>query len=207
MYRRPQHARIVLALSALDAPLLQEAKCYFAGGTAISLQLGEYRRSDDIAFPCADTDGYRRLRESVFDHGLKEIFPRGIDVLREPRFDQYGIRSILRVDGQPIKFEITREGRIQLAGAAVPGLPVPCLARGDLFAERLLANVDRHLDGSALSRDVLADLLTEWGNLESQPDTARVSSINDVYRARYPDRHLRDAHVGGASLATRRGRL
>lgn len=27
--------------------------------------------------------------------------------------------------------------------------------------------------------------LTAWGNLESQPDTARVSSINDFYRARF----------------------
>ena len=27
--------------------------------------------------------------------------------------------------------------------------------------------------------------LTEWGNLESQPDTARVSSLSDFYRARF----------------------
>jgi len=27
--------------------------------------------------------------------------------------------------------------------------------------------------------------LTEWGNLESQPDTARVASISDFYRARF----------------------
>ena len=27
--------------------------------------------------------------------------------------------------------------------------------------------------------------LAEWGNLESQPDTARVSSLNDFYRARF----------------------
>jgi uncharacterized protein (TIGR02677 family) len=27
--------------------------------------------------------------------------------------------------------------------------------------------------------------LTEWGNLESQPDTARVATINDFYRARF----------------------
>ena len=27
--------------------------------------------------------------------------------------------------------------------------------------------------------------LTEWGNLESQPDTARVASITDFYRARF----------------------
>ena len=27
--------------------------------------------------------------------------------------------------------------------------------------------------------------LTEWGNLKSQPDTARVASISDFYRARF----------------------
>lgn len=32
--------------------------------------------------------------------------------------------------------------------------------------------------------DALAKL-TEWGNLESQPDTARVSTLSDFYRARY----------------------
>jgi hypothetical protein len=170
MYRRPQNVKIALALSAMDALLLQEAKCYFAGGTAISLQLDEYRRSDDIAFLCADADGYRRLRESVFDHGLKEIFPRGIDLLREQRSDQYGVRAIFRVDGQPIKFEIVREARIQVACAASPDLPVPCLAREDLYAEKLLANVDRYLDGSALSRDILDLMVMEqrWGPIPTE---------------------------------------
>lgn len=165
MYRRPQHAKIALALSAMNASLLQESKCYFAGGTAISLQLDEYRRSDDIDFLCADANGYRELRESVFDHGLKEIFPHGIDLLRDQRSDQYGIRAILRVEGQPIKFEIIREGRIELASAAVSDLPVPCLARGDLYTEKLLANVDRYLDRSALSRDILDLMVMEhrWG--------------------------------------------
>lgn len=27
--------------------------------------------------------------------------------------------------------------------------------------------------------------LTEWGNLQSQPDTARVGSLSDFYRARF----------------------
>ncbi len=154
----------------MDAPFLQEAKCYFAGGTAISLQLDEYRLSDDIDFLCADADGYRMVRESVFDHGLKEIFPHGIDALREPRSDQYGIRAILRVDRQPIKFEIVREGRIPLAGASVPDLPVPCLAREDLYSEKLLANVDRYLDGSTLSRDILDLMVMEqrWGPIPAE---------------------------------------
>jgi uncharacterized protein (TIGR02677 family) len=37
--------------------------------------------------------------------------------------------------------------------------------------------------------------LAEWGNLESQPDTARVSSLNDFYRARFL---YRLSHAGEA---------
>jgi hypothetical protein len=187
MYKRPQHAKIALALSAMDVPLLQEAKCYFAGGTAISMQLDEYRRSDDIDFLCADADGYRRLRESVFDHGLKEIFPHGIDMLREPRSDQYGIRAILRVDGQPIKFEIVREGRIQITGAATPDLPVPCLVRADLYTEKLLANVDRYLDRSALSRDILDLMVMEqrWGPIPTESWTKAERAYGAAVKTAY----------------------
>lgn len=38
--------------------------------------------------------------------------------------------------------------------------------------------------------------LAEWGNLESQPDTARVSSIEDFYRARF----LYRLSVGGEAV-------
>jgi hypothetical protein len=36
MYRRSRNAKIALALSAMDAPLLDGTKCYLGGGTAIS---------------------------------------------------------------------------------------------------------------------------------------------------------------------------
>jgi uncharacterized protein (TIGR02677 family) len=40
--------------------------------------------------------------------------------------------------------------------------------------------------------------LAEWGNLESQPDTARVSSIEDFYRARF----LYRLSLGGEAVET-----
>ena len=42
-------------------------------------------------------------------------------------------------------------------------------------------------DGLPRIEDVNAALtqLTAWGNLESHPDTARVSSLSDFYRARF----------------------
>ncbi|MGJ7541506.1 TIGR02677 family protein [Variovorax sp. LT1R16] len=44
--------------------------------------------------------------------------------------------------------------------------------------------------------------LTEWGNLESQPDTARVASISDFYRARYLYRLSQGGEAVEAALAT-----
>ena len=43
--------------------------------------------------------------------------------------------------------------------------------------------------------------LAEWGNLESQPDTARVASINDFYRARYLYRLSRGGEAVESALA------
>ena len=45
----------------------------------------------------------------------------------------------------------------------------------------------RWIDGVPKLEEVQAALaqLAEWGNLEAQPDTARVASISDFYRARF----------------------
>ncbi|MDR2154375.1 MAG: TIGR02677 family protein [Burkholderiaceae bacterium] len=43
--------------------------------------------------------------------------------------------------------------------------------------------------------------LTEWGNLESQPDTARVASLNDFYRARFLYRLSQGGEAVEAALA------
>lgn len=170
----------------MHAALLREARCYFAGGTAIALQLGEYRESVDIDFLCAEQAGYRLLRAAVFDHGLAALFPTGVDMLREVRADRDGIRAVLAVETVPVKFEIVREARIALEGNDVPDIPVPCLARTDLFAEKLLANADRYGDKSALSRDVI-DLLVmrrHWGEIPAMAwSKARLAYGESVDRA------------------------
>ena len=111
--------------------------------------------------------GYRNLRQEVFEHGLKRMFSPEVELLREPRADQYGVRAVLSVNGQPIKFEVIREGRIAVEGELVEGLPVPCLSRNDLYTEKLLANADRWADKSVMSRDIidLAMMIHRWGAL------------------------------------------
>lgn len=189
MYKREHHRRIGAALEALDAGILLQARCFFGGGTAIALQLGEFRESRDIDFLCADQGGYRLVRERVADRGIGALLLPGspVEVVREARLDRDAIRAVLAVDSMPIKFEIVREARIDLAGEAVPGIPVPCLFRTDLFAEKLLANADRYADKSASSRDII-DLLVmqrHWGAVPAEAWETAKAAYGESVRAAY----------------------
>ena len=86
------------------------------------------------------------------------------------RADRYGIRTFVRVDGTPIKFEIVNEGRIDISGAMDSVFGVPTLAREDMYAEKLLANADRCADLSVASRDAidLAMLIEHWGAIPKE---------------------------------------
>lgn len=167
MFKKPHHQRVMTLLSALNSDFLVQAECYFGGGTAIVLQLNEYRESVDIDFMCASRQGYRLLREAVFQQGIQSLFSQPVSLLREARADQYGIRAICLVDQVPIKFEIVNESRITLEPEQVVGIPVLCLSRVDLFAEKLLANTDRGMDSSTMSRDLIDLVLMEqhWGQI------------------------------------------
>ncbi|PPC84649.1 MAG: hypothetical protein CTY38_00965 [Methylotenera sp.] len=165
---RPSHVRILRFLETLDSGILLKMDCYFGGGTAISMLNDEYRLSFDVDFMCASNEGYAKLRELVFDEGLTPLFKEGMapKVLRELRADQYGVRTILDLKGMPLKFEIVREARIDLT-ATQDLLPIATLDEISLFSEKLLANTDRGLDQSGLSKDML-DLIVmqhRWGNI------------------------------------------
>lgn len=161
MFDRPHHQRIASVLSSLDGELLQEFHCWFGGGTAIALLLGEYRESVDIDFLVSDPSGYRELRQRLRGaRDLSVLTRAGIEPIvctRDIRADQYGIRTFLDVRGTPIKFEIVREVRIRFEArrrtAQVCGIPT--LSRQDLAACKLLANADRWRDDSVFARDVI----------------------------------------------------
>lgn len=164
----------------MNAEVLTSMQCWFAGGTAVAILLDEYRESVDVDFLCSDTTGYRMLREQLFDDGnLRSLFRTEPNYLREVRADQYGVRTVIEMDGVPIKFEIFAEGRIQLEAGRVGLLPVPVLTQADLFAETLLANADRWADRSTLSRDTIDLLMMEsaWGSI---PESAW-SKVQSAY--------------------------
>lgn len=183
-FRRPEHRAVSAVLQAMDAAFLLECRCWFGGGTAIVLGLGEYRLSRDIDFLCADQDGYRRLRERAGGLGGAPLFGPGVAIARALRADQYGIRGIVGVAGMALRFEIVREARIALAGAIDPALAVPVLAAEDQAAEKLLANADRGRDRASGYRDAV-DLGMIALRRRGIPDAAR-DKAERAYGAEVP---------------------
>lgn len=160
LFERPHHRRIATVLEALDADVLAANACLFGGGTAMALRYGEYRESVDIGFLVSAVDGYRDLRQRLTGPcGLRAITREGraLNQTREVRADQYGVRTLLQVDGADIKFEIVLEGRIDLE---TPGpddrqCGVATLTPLDMATSKLLAHSDRWRDDAVMSRDLI----------------------------------------------------
>lgn len=161
MFERPHHQRIAQLLLSLNGKLLGDSHCYFGGGTAIALRFGEYRESVDVDFAISDPDHYRDVRQMIRNaSNLTPLMREDIDAFpleREIRVDQYGIRTMVNVAGVAVKFEIIYEARITLDEPGEDDMlcGVPTLSVIDMAATKLLANSDRGLDGSVMSRDVI----------------------------------------------------
>lgn len=110
MFERPHHQRTPKLLASVNTQFLAQCECYFGGGTAIVLNLNEYREFFDVDFLCASVAGYRQLRNTIHDKSLGDIFTVPVSLARDVRADRYGIRTFVIVDDTPIKFEIVSEG-------------------------------------------------------------------------------------------------
>lgn len=160
-FERIHHQYVAQVLYALNGPLLREANCLFGGGTAIALRHGEYRESVDIDFLVSDVQHYRGLRQMLTGPaGIRAILRDGaapMTQLRDIRSDQYGIRTMLKVADQPIKFEIVLEGRIalQAPGPDDEVCGIATLTPLDMLTSKLLANSDRWNDDGVFSRDLI----------------------------------------------------
>ena len=170
---RDHHKAILNALRSFDGDFLMKSKCYFGGGTAISLELGEYRESVDIDFLCSDKDGYRVLRSAIA--GCKDIAPilrAGADIknLREVRANRDAVRTVIQSQGANIKVEFVREVRIDLEGAMDLRYGLPVLSRKHMYAEKLMANSDRWYAPDVASRDILdlSIMISRWGAIPEE---------------------------------------
>lgn len=154
-FRRPHHRIIGTLLRAVNVSFLEASHCFFGGGTCIALLLDEYRESRGVDFLCADTDGFRRLRETVTNESLGKLMRKSLPLAREVRADRDGIRTFIQLNGTVTKLEILREARIALRAAPKSPFDVPTLDLDCLVAEKLLANADRGADDSTQARDVI----------------------------------------------------
>lgn len=192
MFDRAHHVRIAALLEALDADLLASCGCYLGGGTAITLRYGEYRQSVDVDFLVSSRPGYGDLRERVRGpEGFNALTVRPVPVVRPVVADRYGIRTVLDIDGVPIKFEIVTEGRIELEtpgrGDTIRG--VATLTTLDMATSKLLANCDRWADRSVFSRDIIDLAMMEpppalLSRAVAKAETAyRTSVVDDLRKA------------------------
>ena len=114
-------------------------------------------------------------------------------------------------DGLEGRFEPTQEN---FSGMSVPKKSAAYRAILDVFAAakrqyRLQLRPDEVLAEARWSGpppriedvNVLLAQLAAWGNLKSQPDTARVSTLNDFYRARFLYRLSQNGGAVEAGLA------
>lgn len=159
-FERRHHQLIASVLENLDADLLAQNQCYFAGGTVLALLHGEYRESNGIDFMVSETNGYRHLRNLLTGkEGFAALAKAGglICQAAEVRADQYGIRGKIEVEGVSIKMEIVREARIKFEFPCDQDkiCGITTLSKLDLATEKLLANSDRWLDAAIFSRDVI----------------------------------------------------
>jgi hypothetical protein len=172
-------------LEGLNREFLSECRAYFGGGTLISLDLGEYRTSNDIDFICALGADYRKLRNAISDFNPR-ILLKDNSALEIERFtaDQYGIRMAIIVDGIPIKMEIIAEARFEPDSPRQPSWsPVECLSISGCFTSKLLANANRYADPSVHSRDLID--LAFLRNEQPTPPLA-IEKAEAAYRVMIP---------------------
>ncbi|MBK8108367.1 MAG: nucleotidyl transferase AbiEii/AbiGii toxin family protein [Betaproteobacteria bacterium] len=205
MFERPHHRRIATVLQALDADALLANACLFGGGTAMALRFGEYRESVDIDFLVSRVDGYRQLRQRLMGpEGLRAITRPGqvLNPSREMRADQYGVRTLLQVEGADIKLEIVLEARIELEAPCPDDrlCGVATLTPLDMATSKLLANSDRWRDDAVLSRDLI-DLAM------MAPPKKLLRRAIDKARAAYGDNVVADLAKAIENLRERPHRL
>lgn len=115
------------------------------------LRLIAWNRASGDAVP--EDDGYRLLRNTV-SNDLGRLLTAPVTHLRQVRTERDKIFTVLQMDGIPVKVELVREGRIAIGGEVDLALNVPVLSRSDMYTQKLLANADRGLDKSVMSRDI-----------------------------------------------------
>ena len=186
MFERPFHQRIAQVLGAFNGTVLKEHNCLFGGGTVIALRFGEYRESVDIDFLLSDVTRYQSLRQLLKGaDGINAILLPGqpfLTQLRDIRADQYGIRTMISVEGQPIKFEIILEGRIELAAPTakdvVCGISTPSVGSVPDLGQEFM-----RLTREFKIQETLVELLTKQFEMTKLAEVKDVTGVQVIQKA------------------------
>lgn len=154
MFKREHHRRLAKILAALNGEFLEKAECYFGGGSALSMKMGEYRESIDLDFLCSSAEGYRLLRNAA-SGDMRLLIDGTVEQVGPLRMTQDKISGFFSIDGQAVKIEFIREGNSPVHGQMDIDLGVPVASLEDLFCQKLMANADRALDRASASRDII----------------------------------------------------
>lgn len=157
MFRRPHHRRIERLLTLFDTAVLEKCCFYFGGGTALALQLNEYRESVDIDFLCSNPAGYRELRGGVFNKAHTYFLPPDIKLARDLQSGRDSIRFWVDLeDGQrPINVEMIRDGEQDDLEPGDRICGVVAISHADAISTKLIANANRGLDRQHGFRDFI----------------------------------------------------
>lgn len=190
MYKHDHHNKIARLLESFNPQALEDTSSLFGGGTAIVLLCArdsfEFRESVDVDFLCSSQEGYSKLRSMIFGTDFTPLFSAPVETVGDVRADQYGVRGRVKIDDTVIRLEFVREVQIDLeAGEKICG--VPTLSKVDLFACKLLANVDRGLDMQAGAKDIidLAMMQHAWGDIPEDAMAKAVQAYGPVVHKAY----------------------
>jgi hypothetical protein len=177
-YDIEHHKVIGSALKNFNADFFCENNIVFGGGTRIALELDEYRESIDIDFLCPNRESYKAIRNQVTNRTFGLAVITDFKYQRDIKFDRYGIRTIIQVDGSNIQLEFVNCDQYDLELEVNLDLfPIPFLSRNSCFYTKLLANADRALNPPHKDIfDILA-MYKEWGSI---PESA-ISSAEKHY--------------------------
>jgi len=145
-------------LESLNDDLFKQNCIYFAGGSLLSLDFGEYRQSKDIDFLCPMySKGYINIRNLILTRGYKALFKNLENItIERASSDRYGIRMGVNVGEDQIRVEIVTEGNFVLDPPRYTDwCSVPCLTINDSFTAKLLANTDRYMSQRIKSKDLI----------------------------------------------------
>ena len=164
--KHAHHQEILSILQNLNSKYLEQEGILFAGGTRITLEINEYRLSDDIDFFCVNREAFKKIRDEISPHGdLSQIAKIQLPLLREPRFSRESVQLILKTTDKPIKMEFILADELTAKKSLPQSLPVPHIDRDTCYTNKLMTLSNRFADAPYKDFFDLLAMKDTWGSI------------------------------------------